>query len=304
MNALIKKAILACALTSFALSSANAADYLSTNGEIVAIHDIVDSSGSLNYTPTLGAFDLKNSSLGNSSGGRFSVFTNGARGQINLDNSSLYVYDILGDSFTVYMQNNSYLHTDNGITMPDGSGGITIRNSRIKASTITTEDLSLMDGSYGEFTAVSTRLVHIENSTWVATGVSTLEFLELGGTLEMRMSSAMDAIYVSNKILVSNSYPSYINFTFTEDFIESILFGDGYFDLIRANTIVGTMIAPPDTPSYSVANSNDTYSWTVSHISGGWRISDINLIAIPEPSTYAAIFGFIALVVVAYKRRK
>jgi len=303
-KSLIKEAILAFALTSLICSSANAADYYVGDNSAISIDYTIDSNGTL-YFGNYCHIDMDYTQLGNSSGGRFTIISEDPSPNwngMNLEFTSLYLNGFSAKNFLIEINNNSSVYSDGALNL--GYLGVS-HSSTLKAASITADEIRIYQ-SYAEFTAVNVGSIYVqENSTWVATGISTVEYLNMNplGTVELRMSSAADAIYVSDTIFIGNNVGTF-KYSFTEDFTDSIFAGDGFFDFIFSETIVGNIVrAPMDTLAIYVANSNDKYTWDVTYIGDKYRISNFELIAIPEPSTYAAIFGLIALAFVAYRRR-
>jgi len=288
-------------------STVQAKNFIAGSGETKTFTNEVEESGIIAMNNATMYF--KNSSLGSSSGGRFtsSIATPlTVLSALHLqNNTTLYTVGIGARNLDLELNELSALYSD---------GAMNIRSLDmynqcrfIAPSVSTLETLSIRGNSYAKFTANGVGHLEVRDSIWVTTGKSMVDSAYIRNvTIEFIMNSATDGVYASDKITIDGG-EVYLNYNLTNEFIESIMAGDGYFDIFRSNTIVGS-IQILNTPSFrsSVADTNGTYSWTVTDISGGYgvdfRVSDFVLI--PEPSTYAAIFGFIALVWVAYKRRK
>jgi len=289
LNNSVKRAFMALMFASLSFSSASANNYIINNGEGLMIEDELQISGSFTFFGN-STVDIENSRLGTSFNGRFSIFSNDptpAYQQMNLYNSTLYVDSIYAPkNFTLNVKDNSFLFADdNTINMAN----LYVENSTLVANGIRVSSLNLES-----------------NSTWNTSGSSTITtafHIHNGSTVNLTITSAFDAIKASGICYIGDVY---FNFNFSDDFIDSIMYGAGYYDLVFADTIVGDpRFATGASYSINVADSNGTYTWIVTDLGHEiYRLSDFQLIAIPEPSTYAAIFGVIALAFVAYRRRK
>jgi len=305
----IKRAFLAFALTSLSFSSASALDIVLNFGEDYDGADIIEANGSIQYLANGANVDFSSSYLGNSLGGRWSIYsvTNPMLNpsNLNLSDTTMYVSDFsVGNYFNLNLRDHSFFYADNAIVF--GSGCATnISNSTLKAPSLTTGKLLLENNAYGEFAANVSGTMILSNSKWVSLGSSTIGFGNIQGgnnTLGLIMSSATDAIHFVNGI-----FGGATNFdvNFTDDFIGSIFADTGYYDLDINNTITfsGGSMEYTFAINPNIATSNGTYTWNVTDLGGSvFRISEITVI--PEPSTYAAIFGLIALAFVAYRKRR
>jgi len=287
LNYSIKGTFLALALTSLSFS-AQAANYIINDGEGVIIDNEVQASGSFRFFGHSDA-EITDSHLGNSSGGRFSIYSEDPTPDnqfMVLFNSTLYVDLIDGPTLFELALDNSFLYADD--------------------NAIDIYSLSIYDASILVANGVTAYSLGIgDDSTWKTTGSSTLvRFSVFSGSIEYTVASAFDSITVDSMVIIGESH---FKFNFTDDFIESIFLGVGYYDLSFTDTIVYNNIMSFSGGTYdiNVADSNDSYCWTVEDLGDEtYRISNIIYNPIPEPSTYAAIFGLIALAFVAYKRRK
>jgi|GEM_PF-2237213 len=123
-------------------------------------------------------------------------------------------------------------------------------------------------------------------------------------TINLVLNSPYSIPFFASELYTSGN--NVIKYDFTDAFIEEIMndYNEEYpytFSVTYA-FIVGTTEGD-GTWAYDIASSSDSYTWTVTHIGGGfYRFSDITLI--PEPSTYALIFGAMALGLAIYRRRK
>jgi len=328
-SSLTKRIFLTLALLSVSLSNAFALNIVVQPDDSDGYSNLNEANGSIH----MGAFSrlvIESSLLGNSAGGRFTM---------SMDDPTPYKNNLLNftDMTTVYTDGidtvgldlavvkNSNLFVDNDIVIRPGINGHSMVylmiDSTLKAHSVEVAVVMLEENCYGEF-ALSARQVELyENSKWVSWGSSTMNslYLQGGSTVELMMTSATDTISVSDDIIICDA-DIYFSFNLTNEFIESIIAGDEYFDLVIANTIIGTFT---DTFNIYIADTNGYYSWTVTKLSGFddgsgsngigfgpcdgseiYRLSGFHFSIIPEPSTYAAIFGAIALAFVAYRRRK
>jgi len=289
----IKRAFLAFALTSLSFSSANALDVILHNGDATDGDNWVADNGTIQFKGSDASADFYNNSrLGNAAGGRFNVTSVDPSPQYNNiqlhGNSSLYVTGISATNLNIRVVENSYLYSDSTIALLGGSSVFISSGGMIESSLIA-DKLTVAEGGYWKSIGSST----------ITTGAAIID-----GTVELVMTSGSDSIFVGSDSELDGDV--FFKFSFTDDFIESIVSGAGYFDLSTFDSIVfADMTDFRYMGNVSIADINDTYAWTVTDLGGkNYRISNFSLVAIPEPSTYAAIFGVIALAFVAYRRRK
>jgi len=297
---------LAFASLLLAFSNAKAKDFSTSDGNTYSGE--IEATGTIHVGSSRTLY-MNYSSLGNAWGGRFSLSADEHYSVLMLNNTALYIVGPNNIPLSIYVQDNSLLVSDNDIGLRNYNipyYGINVSNNSILiAPRVEALGIQLLDNSYGEFRAEAD-IMEIKNSTWISTGTSIIGTCTAqNATVELLMGNALDAIYITDVLHLSGSIN--IKYNLTNDFIESIMAGDGYFDIFRSNTIVGSIdTSATPTVSGSVSETNGTYTWIVTDLSGGYgvnfRVSDFVLI--PEPSTYAAIFGVIALAFVAYKRRK
>ena len=141
--------------------------------------------------------------------------------------------------------------------------------------------------------------VNITNSAaWVSEGSSTMDSLTLdNANINFTFTATDDAITVGE---MSTSGSSDVTINFSNDFLNDIT--DGFvFDTDDA-IIVGS--GEKDNINYIVLGQNkDGSTWDISDNGDGtYTITNINVV--PEPATYAAIFGALALALAIYRRRK
>jgi len=140
-----------------------------------------------------------------------------------------------------------------------------------------------------------------DSATWASTGSSNIDNLSLdNANLEFDMTSISDSITTGNLTLEGHSEAL---IGFTNDFLEEIIAAGGSMNDIDASIVTSFLDGDGDI-TYIYKTSNDEGStWDiVNHGDGTFDISNINII--PEPSTYALIFGLLALTFATYRRRK
>jgi len=311
---LSKSLLLASAIAALSLSSAYATDFIGVEGDYVSFTNQIESSGTI-HNLNNGYVDFMDSTLGNASGGRFTA-TIGAPASthplgytsLSFENNVTAYFDNLNfvhNATQSFMLINSKAYVDNAIIATGGNASITVFDSIFIAPSFTGHALNIHSQSHVEC-AVNVYGVQVtDQSYWKSIGSSTISnnfSINDNSTLELLMTSATDKISVGNLLSVYDS-KNIMKFSFTDDFIESIYSGLGYFDLDANATIVATTRSGDGAIIWDVTDFNDSYTWTVTDLTGGiYRISDI--VAIPEPSTYAMIFGILALGLAIYRRRK
>jgi len=136
------------------------------------------------------------------------------------------------------------------------------------------------------------------NSTWEVIGNTYVGFLNIhsGSNIDFVMTSATDKI---TAMYGNTTGMDSINISFSNDFLAEIGTGEFIFDAL--DTIVGFW-----SPIYTLSDNNGTYIWDNTYLGGetGYLCKIDNIRLIPEPSTYAAIFGVLALGLAIYRRRK
>jgi len=287
-NYTITKVFLAFAIASLSISSVKADDYYGGTHE-----NIIDPSGGYIYNS--GDLNFFNCTLGTPASGRFTIESEFSTYNVFRDNTTLYA-DSIALRGTYNFGNNSKAFVANGIY-----GEVEYIWDKSTYTSITLEYDSYLEASInGTLDYISIA----EYSTWRSVGSSSIIIMENfsvdNSTIDLLMTSAYDTIYVDDTYSYGYSNNTKFQYSFTDDFIESILAGSGYFDLNVATTIVFSQLTPSE---YVVTDYNDSYTWTVTDLGGNiYRIGDIQII--PEPSTYAMIFGILALGLAIYRRRK
>jgi len=312
----IKKALLVIALASLSFSNVHAVDYIINNTTIFDVRNETEANGTIQFIDRATG-DFSRCYFGNSSGDRFSIISDNltsVQQYMYLYGSTFYLSSMdINNDFYFSLEDSSNLYLDTPlITALNNNVTFGIHdNSTMIAPSVSVSRITMSSGAICNFVANVNTINMSYSSTWTSIGSSTIaKRLTMDRcTVELIMTSMSDAISVGEEIHLSGI--NYFNFNFTNDFIDSMMAGAGYFDLVFADTIIGSMTFSHIYTEYNinVADSNDSYSWTVTDLGGeAFRISQIiytgDGIAIPEPSTYAVIFGLIALAFVAYKRLK
>ncbi len=191
-------------------------------------------------------------------------------GTLTLSNTNTYTGDTLVSAGTLVI--------NNALTSPL----VTVNDGATLRGTGTLQDLALA-GTYGP--GNSAALVFLDSLTMTSTGILQME---LGGT---GRGSDYDALNIANVFSVDG--------TLSVSFINSYFPGSAVtFDLFNFGSLTGTF-ASLDLPSLTAG-----LSWNTDALYSDGQLS-ITGTAIPEPSTYAAIMGVLALVgVVAARRRR
>ena len=145
------------------------------------------------------------------------------------------------------------------------------------------------------------------DATWNTTGYSKVDSLVLdGANLNFEFSGAYDRIVATS---LSFGDENNISISLSEWFADEIFYDfdgdfDGEFTFNIDQTINGAAAGDVEANSQlDIATGNSAYTWEVESLgSGDYRL--YNFREIPEPATYAAIFGALALAFAAYRRRK
>jgi|GEM_PF-3327320 len=320
-KSIIKSLLLALAISSFSFSDVLASSYSSTEGNSDdVINGHIDYEGgslnALNYS----TFCITNSEFGTPDafftmnfGSIPSKAPAGPSGFI-IESSTIYA-DYLNFSYNKDM----FMYIGNGDLADQGyntGASIYVQNAIICTGTgnahifLTDESYfyapsysgSIFEMDYSTYAELALNAEHVRienNSYWKSLGSSSIENLVLNNAnIEFFMTSTGDTINISDSLTIDGSNSIY--FSFSDEFIESLLAGSGFFDLDISNTIVSTgTLNDNGTIDYYISDSNASYSWTVTKIG-----DDIYRIAIPEPSAYAIVFGAVSLAFVLYRRRK
>jgi len=218
--------------------------------------------------------------------------------------------NIIGGSITSTTDSlftfNDIAHRDGGIVINitdgavlTGGNGEILNSTRENATSFV--EMNVFDSEInGTINSDGGLTVKIADSTWTSTGSSSMDNLILDKTIiEFNMTSASDSITVGNLTLEGQSA---VFVGFTNDFLEEVL-ATGLMDNLDAS-IVTSFLGGDGNVKYIFATSNDEGStWDIFNYGDGrFGISAINIV--PEPSTYALIFGALALAFATYRRRK
>jgi len=295
-----KSLLLAIAITTLSFTSVNAIDFTVPAGESIEFFNQVESNGAINigYSATA-TFDV--STLGNNSGGRFNVNL-ADNANLSLYGTTLYSNLMYGNSTnSIFLSSSSTLYagsTPMGIAIDVTSG------SRFETYAVTEGRVGIQNNSYAEFAAYSVENIILDDNSIWRTNTASTDFLGIygGSKVELFLEFKNSGVLWASRI---DTYYSDANFElhFSNEYIESILADTGSYDFDASGTVGYGTITGDGVINYDITTSNDTYTWTVTSLGGNlYRISDI--VVIPEPSTYAMIFGVLALGLAIYRRRK
>jgi len=329
INILNKSITMGVALCFAALSftSAQAIDIIQDNGYDATYNGSVYPDGGTIKVGSRSSITFNNATLGTQNGFEFSVtvengyYTAMSGASIVSLNDSFLAASIISVSGTTGIGTYQSLFnaTNSNISI---SGYLSLENNsvfRLTNSTVTAlgSGFHSYDGSTMELN--SSHLIGYINGGMGHSGMN-LEAKTGASSWTSIGSSWVDSIYVDNyysgaslnvNLVMKNMYtalnigntngPIDYSINFTDEFLESIMAGEGAFTFHVLDTIVCSNVTNPD--DISVHTSNGTYQWDlVDFADGYWKIENISLI--PEPSTYAAIFGVFALALAIYRRRK
>jgi len=310
---LSKSLLLASAFTALSFSSAYAGNYIASENTTQAFSGITDLSDAIIRAENAATLSLTNSTLGTSSS-RFTASVGsrpnthvGSQSTLDFVNSTVYadyLYMYMDTEVPVQVQlTNSNLYVDNIIRNYLHTGTVHIYDgSKFIAPELTVNHIIIYD-SYAEFKSESVYIQLENNATWRTFGGTYVDELWANNsTVEFVFNSATDSMDILD-FWYDGDFN--FNFDFTESFIETIANGTGYFEWTFYDVVTGIYM-PLEYMSASASNS--MYTWTVTKglgygdDSGYFRID--NFVLIPEPSTYALIFGIFALGLAIYRRRK
>ena len=133
---------------------------------------------------------------------------------------------------------------------------------------------------------------------WTSTGPSSMNKLVLdNANIEFTLTNMADAIIAGD---MSTSGMSDVVIDFSNDFLNDIT--DGFVFDTNGVVIIGR--GEKDNINYIVLGQNKEGStWdAINNGDGSYTINNINVV--PEPSTYAVIFGVLALALSVYRKRK
>jgi len=323
-NDITKRASLALALIALPLSSTlNATDYVTPEGGSNYISEITEANGS--FTGMAGSnTSFGRVNFGNASGGRFTTtldLRQSGGGESNAsvyfgDYSNVFIDSILVNgttarAFVSFYETNAII--DNAISFGTTTSNLTISDySRVTVSSpygISGVNSSVYVGymAHATFRVNGIDLVTVgDDGRWTSFGGSSVNKL-IGrdtATVDLLIIALTDSIKI-NELEMRNSSTLTFEVLFSDSAIIDILAGDGEFDLYMDDTFVisNTVVGTNSDIIYNIATSNDTYQWDVVDLGHKYVITNITHI-IPEPSTYAAIFGALALGLAIYRRRK
>jgi len=312
LNKTISKGVfLASCLATLSFSSLQAATF-TADGDYQEFNNLIEVDG---YASALnrGTLAFNNVTFGSKSGSDFNIAIDNA---LNTGTSEIYF-----NTSTVYAK-----HVSMGLSgslarmeVIDTDFNIEYYAFLQNAAVLDFSGSNLTGGIRGDGTGIlfldSTNFVgYTENlgeihffggSHWKSIGSSNVDIITINGyvNLEFVMTDA-SSIFVANAIGGLYGFNS-VTINFSDDFIEDIMNGGGEGGWYLLDVLSTIVIPGVDWSMPIVATSNGTYEWDViDYSSGYWGIENFRLVAIPEPSTYALIFGVLALGFAIYRRRK
>jgi len=297
---LSKSLLLATAISVISFSSVYATDFIAENGDQASFTNRTETSGNI-LVESNAEMAFSNSTLGNAEGGRFTMTMYGNR--FDLSSTTLYVDNCTNFSaYAEYVFYSGKFYADNAV-----SNIAVLRmsgNSVFKAPSFAAKTIEMGGSSYLETRLNGGQLMMEDNAYWKSIGTSSVSNLsEYGnGTIELVMTSSSDALRINQFDNYGGSTDFQINFS-NELIEEAIANLGGTFGFHMDNVIVISS-ATEGNINYIVNDSNGTYTWDVRDSGGGnFDVYNFTLV-IPEPSTYAMIFGLLALGLAIYRRRK
>jgi len=315
---LIKSVALASCFAALSLSSAQAADFYAGPYQNYTHNGIIAPEGGSIHAFSSSSLTFNNSMLGSSSGGKFNILCdndyyngNSNAARVYFNDSTVYANDILLTaveySFVSRMDlNNTNLYVSDRITL-ETQAIFTVINSNVVADIYgygAYENRIELTGSNitGHLVGSIELWSYDTASFWTSIGSSYINSIELsnGGSLYVDFVMNGGLAKFSVDAIYGGIVDVYVNFT--DAFIEHII---GYEGGSFGFNIFDTIVGDTDNMYWDIVQTNGNYSWSVTEQSAGYYvIYDITANVIPEPSTYAAIFGVLALGFAIYRRRK
>jgi len=300
---LSKSLLLASAISVLSFTSIHATDFIVPDWSSDNFSNRTESNGTIRLENGAEIY-FNDSALGNNAGGRFSVWMDAAA-RLELTRTTLYSdkIDSNGSYTTLFVMNNAVCFVDNVVSnvhelRMNGNSILKARIYRGEDSFIEMSDFSHIEARLD----INYLVMHNATTSWTSIGSSKLEYLYSYGnsSIELVMTSVGDALNIGR--IYSYGDALSININFTDDLIEEAIANTGgTFGFHMDNVIVTSLISGD--VEYTVRDSNGTYKWDVIDLGGG-NFDITNFTLIPEPTTYAAIFGVLAFGLAIYRRRK
>jgi len=307
-KSIIKKATIAFALASLSISTAQATDFIyESPSDDIRVEYASENSGNIRVSAgaRLGFYQ---STLGYSGGSFEVVVTHGgvfmlARSTLNASN--IFTHDAGG----IYIDYSDVFVGYAGV-FDESSGSIynlnaskLISEGGIAVGAINADYGSYVEAEYG----VQLSSLHLTDGSILKTNTQAYigaAVLSGGALIDFTITtkSEYNSIYFESLIVDS---PATIQLGFNDSFIGTIVdAGDRSFNFsIYDYIIFETTITGSEYLDFCVAGSSETYTWNLVDLGGGeYVLADISVI--PEPSTYAAIFGVLSFALAIYRRRK
>jgi len=327
-----KSLLLASAISVLSLSSAYAGNYSVPEDEYKIYTDVIDLNGGNISLGNSGSIIFEGSTLGTSSSRFFFAIApqveRSSYQTFTMRNSAIYIdsmnFNHAGSYLEINLFQNSVLNISDNVDFHYGSR-IGINSSALYASMLDYNlyEIRLQNNSIGVFGVSYVDNLSIVDSTWHASSNSYADIVSIiNSTLRIteQSSVSMGYLYLSSstiEIVLDSPYQSSfrasgiglggdntLKYEFTDEFIETVMadYGDS-FDFSVTYAFVSGYMDDAGTLGYDIATSSDGYTWIVTDLgSGMYRFNDF--VVIPEPSTYAVIFGVVALGLAIYRRKK
>jgi|GEM_PF-6083366 len=237
---------------------------------------------------------------------------------VEIDGGTITTTNILGAAIYVSPSNsNGAINADitlkNGVEI-DAASGVLYESNSVAGGTVNlfVESNTDVEGSiiHDDSLGAKTNVYIDSTSSWTMTENSTFTNLEIEGNLFIEDGKTLtldDSLFLINSAMIEMGVGSLIKtdvFDMSELTSGKILI---YFDDLVSTEI---LIADYDSIVYSAMASTDAndYFEAVNRAEGYFEFTDdFKLLyhgIIPEPSTYAAIFGMLALLFAIYRRQK
>jgi len=319
LNKTITKGVfLASCFAALSLTSLQADDYLANAGQKFTFNDIIDTTGG-----SIGAFDggrltFNNAMLYKVADVRVeSSFAENA--MIDFVNSTVYADQIAIGENSVGTQSilleNSSLYVANTLAIGRHAQFLSV-DSNLKADIVGLSPINsgmhLQNTNFvGSIVDLEYVWFHGKNNTWKVTDYTGVGYLEINSETSLTLEYNINWHYVVyfETVFIAHDSELTLNIGLDEIFTDEMLSNcDGIFywnifDSVSTSAYWGPGTFGDGSLNVNILTSNSNYKWDVVHIEADvYEFS--NFEKIPEPSTYAMIFGVLALGLAIYRRRK
>jgi len=297
------------------LTQLQAADYVANTGQHYIYNNIIDTGSNIDAFNG-GRLDFNSSTFYDAS---LSVSSNTAESWIGVFDSTVYADRVLIVGDGVYSQGiafeNSSLYVTNDIIIGQ-RGSFNMFNGNLKANVsgfnwLNRGGMHLQDSNFEGTVQGLEHMSVAGTSTWKITGYSSLSNLDIYSegslTIEFDLADEHGIIHLGN-LYIHDDATLTLNISLSDIFIEQMISWGDYGSSYIFNAITTSNYWEPGTfgdgsLNINMLTSNSNYKWDVTHL-GDDFYEFSNFEKIPEPSTYAMIFGVLALGLAIYRRRK